>query len=138
MRGIFRMRVYRSGKLVETYEDDNLIVDGARAAVAALIAGEGAEKHIAKIAFGTNGSVPTPDDTELESAFVKPLSGVSYPKTGHAKFTWQLLANEANGLKIIEFGLLCKDGTLWARKVREEAIPKASDIAIVGEWIITH
>jgi hypothetical protein len=41
-------------------------------------------------------------------------------------------------LKIIEFGLLCEDGTLWARKIREEAIPKEADISLEGEWIIIH
>jgi hypothetical protein len=30
-RGCFRMKVYRKNKLVETYEDNNLIVNGAKA-----------------------------------------------------------------------------------------------------------
>jgi hypothetical protein len=30
MRGLFTMRIYRRGNLVETCRDNNLIVDGAR------------------------------------------------------------------------------------------------------------
>jgi len=138
MSGCFRMRVYRKGKLIEQYEDKNLIVNGARQAAAQLIAGSGSGKHIAKIAFGTNGNIPTPDDTEITAPFVKNLSGVTYPVLGRAEFAWKLLASEANGKAIIEFGLLCEDGTLWARKVREEAIPKGPDIALEGEWLINH
>lgn len=138
MYGCFKMRIYQKGKLIETYEDKNLIVDGAREAAAKLIAGEGEEKHIAKIAFGTNGNIPTPSDTAITDPFVKELAGVSYPVLGRSEFSWKLFASEANGKQISEFGLLCEDGTLWARKVRDEAIPKGPDIALEGEWIINH
>jgi hypothetical protein len=138
MQGCFTMRVYRRGKLIEEYKDRNLIVNGAREAAARLIAGAGSGKHIAKIAFGTSGNIPTPDDAEITSPFIKPLSGVSYPGEGVAEFHWSLLASEANGKAILEFGLLCEDGTLWARKVRAEAIPKEADIALEGEWQINH
>ena len=136
MRGCFRMRVYRKGKLIDQYEDRNLIVNGARLAAAQLIAGAGSGKHISKIAFGTNGNIPTPDDAAIASPFVKNLDGAAYPVLGQAEFSWKLLATEANGKAIIEFGLLCEDGTLFARKVRGEAIPKGPDIALEGEWII--
>ena len=138
MKGRFRLRAYRAGKLVETWEDKNLIVDGARRAAAELIAGVGTGKHIAGIAFGTRAAAPTPDDTEITEAFVKKLDGVTFPLPGQACFSWRLDASEANGMDIIEFGLLTEDGTLWARKVREKAIPKAGDIALEGEWIISH
>jgi len=136
MRGHFIMRVYKSGKLFERYEDHNLIVNGAKNAAAHLLAGDMQGKHISKIAFGTSGNIPTPDDTEIVSSFVRNISAVGYPALGHAEFRWNLLASEANGKDIMEFGLLCEDGTLFARKVREKAIPKASDIALEGEWII--
>ena len=132
------MRVYQGGELIETFEDKNLIVSTARDAAAKLIAGNGEGKHIAKIAFGTNGNIPTPDDTEITSSFVKELSGVSFPAVGQAEFSWKLAASEANGKAICEFGLLCEDGTLWARKVRSEAIPKDQDISLEGEWLINH
>jgi len=136
MRGVFIMRVYRDGKLIEKYEDYNLIVNGAKDAAARLLGGDANGKHVSKIAFGTSGNIPTPDDTALASPFVKNISGVGYPSLGLAEFRWNLLSQEANGKPIMEFGLLCDDGTLFARKVREKAIPKESDIALEGEWII--
>jgi hypothetical protein len=136
MRGIFIMRTYRRGKLIEVYKDDNLIVNGAKDAAAHLLAGDGAGKHVSKIAFGTSGNIPTPDDTAVALPFVKNISGVGYPALGNAEFRWHLPEPEANGKLIVEFGLLCDDGTLFARKVREKAIPKESDIALEGEWII--
>lgn len=136
MKGIFIMRVLKKGKLIETYEDHNLIVNGARRSAASLIAGKGKEKHISQIAFGTNGNIPTPDDTEITSPFVKPITSVTFPSDGVAEFHWNLFGSEANGKAIIEFGLLCEDLTLWSRKIREKAIPKEADIALEGEWQI--
>ncbi|GHV90818.1 hypothetical protein AGMMS50268_13210 [Spirochaetia bacterium] len=138
MRGCFKLRVYRNGQVIQTIEDHNLIVNGAQHAAALLSAGDGAGKYIAKIAFGINGNIPTPGDTAITGAFIKPLQGHSYPADEQVEFKWKLMGNEANGMKIIEFGLLCEDGTLWARKIREEAIPKEPDISLEGEWIIIH
>jgi hypothetical protein len=138
MWGCFTLRVYRRGELIEEYKERNIIVNGARRAAALLIAGAGSGKHIAKIAFGTSGNIPTPDDTEITSPFIKSISEVTYPSDGVAEFHWKLLASEANGKAILEFGLICEDGTLWARKVRTEAIPKEADIALEGEWQINH
>ena len=38
-------------------------------------------------------------------------------------------------MNIVEYGLLCDDDSLFARKTRE-AIYKANDIAVDGEWSI--
>jgi hypothetical protein len=43
---------------------------------------------------------------------------------------------EANGKAIMEFGLICTDGTLFARKNRAKAIEKDSDISLEGKWRI--
>lgn len=136
MRGVFTMRVYRKGKLIEVYTDNNLLVNGAKDAATHLLAGDSEGKHISKIGFGTSGNIPTPDDTAISSPFVKNISAVGYPALGHAEFSWRLAESEANGKLIMEFGLFCEDGTLFARKVRKKAIPKESDIALEGEWII--
>jgi hypothetical protein len=136
IRGTFTMRVFRRGLLIEEYRDHNLIVSGAQAAAAHLLAGDGAGKQITKIAFGISGNIPTPDDTEITSPFIKAVSAFSYPAPGQVEFEWKLQSNEANGKAILEFGLLCEDGTLFARKIRQEAIPKDADISLEGEWVI--
>ncbi|MDR2951690.1 MAG: hypothetical protein LBU82_00450 [Treponema sp.] len=137
MRGYFNMRVYRKGTLIEEYREKNMIVSGARTAVANHLMGDCAGGHIAKIAFGTSVNVPTPDDTIIANPFTKPLLAASLLTPTQVEFKWNLLKGEANGKKIIEFGLLCENGTLFARKVRSEAIPKEADIYLEGEWIIT-
>jgi hypothetical protein len=51
---------------------------------------------------------------------------------------------EANGMAILEFGLMSDDGTLFSRRIREDEngtpvnkpINKESDISIIGQWII--
>jgi hypothetical protein len=138
MRGDFRVQIYRRGRLIEAYHDHNLIVDGARDAMARLIMEDVAGKRITHIALGTNGAAPTPDDTAITGTFVKVISGFSYPVPGQAEITWNLSVSEANGLAIIEFGLICADGTLFARKIRENSKPiyKEDDISIDGQWTI--
>jgi hypothetical protein len=136
MRGQFRVKVYRRGKLVEAYEDNNLIVNAAKDAMAAFIAGAGAGKNITGIAVGTNGATPTPDDTEITEAYAKTIDSITFPATGQVEFSWTLTTAEANGKAIKEFGLLMQDGTLFARKHRASPINKESDIALEGQWSI--
>lgn len=147
MRGIFRMRVYKGGELVETFEDHNLIVDGAREQMAHLVAGETTGRKITAVAFGTNGDVPTVDDEEITDAYVKAVDGHSFtipedwpfdtPEKGVVIFNWNLGLGEANGKEILEFGLLTEDRTLFARRIRTKALNKESDILLEGEWVIT-
>jgi hypothetical protein len=96
MRGVFRMRIYRRGTLIEKYEDHNLIVDGARTAMARLVAGNGTGKSISRIAFGTNGDMPVPDNTSIISPFTKIFDHISYPASNQVEFAWSLATTEAN------------------------------------------
>jgi hypothetical protein len=136
MCGVFRMRIYRRGTLIEKYEDHNLIVDGARTAMARLVAGNGTGKNIDRIAFGINGGMPNPSNTSIVSPFTKNFDRISYPASNQVEFSWSLATTEANGKAISEFGLLCADNTLFSRKNRGTPINKDSDIAIEGQWVI--
>jgi hypothetical protein len=136
VEGSFSMRVYRKGKLVETYEDHNLIVNGGREQMARLVAGNVANRHITKIAFGTNGDDPLPPDTAITGAFVKPVTGYEYPAFNKVQINWSLAVNENNGMAISEFGLFCADNTLFARKIRATPLNKEDDISIEGQWVI--
>jgi hypothetical protein len=137
MQGDFYLWIYRRGVLIEAYDEHNLIVNGARTVMAHLVAGDGSGKPINRIAFGTNGAVPSPSNTTITAAFTKAVTGVTYPAVGQVQINWNLLISEANGKGIMEFGLLCSDGTLFARKTRVKAIEKDSDISLEGQWIIT-
>jgi hypothetical protein len=140
LRGVFTMKVYKDGgknrKLIETFEDHNLIVNLARVSMAHLIAGDTANRSMQSIAFGTNGTAPTVDDTDITSPFVKNLGGVTYPQVGQARFSWTLSTSEANGKAIMEFGLLTADGKLFCRRTRSTPINKESDISLEGTWTI--
>lgn len=138
IKGIFRLSVFdaHSGKLLEEYEDRNLVVNGGRTAVTKLLGGDVTNRSITKISFGTNGTAPAAADNAITSAFTKSLGTVSYPTISSVKFDWTLETNENNGMSIREFGLLCNDNTLFARKTRE-VISKNADTRLVGSWEIT-
>lgn len=135
MRGTLRLKVRKNGVVIEEYEDSNMIMNVAKDAMAHLIGGAGSGKTITKIGFGTNGNGPSPGDTGLTSSYSKNVASVSYPATGQAQFNWLLTTTEANGMSIKEFGLICGDTTLFARKTRG-AIEKQDDISLDGSWTI--
>jgi hypothetical protein len=135
--GIFRLKVLKNGEIIEDIEDRNLIVDGARVQMAHLIGGDVTNRQITKIAFGTSGTAPTVNDTTITDAFTKGVSGHTYPENGQVQFSWNLATTEANGMAILEFGLLSQDDTLFARRTRTNPIYKESDIALQGSWTIT-
>lgn len=135
LRGVFVLRVWRDGQIVEEHTDPNMIMTAAKDALARLIGGDGAGKTVTKIGFGTNGNGPTPNDTALTSAFVKTVTGHEYPATGQVRFNWRLDTSEANGKGIREFGLITADDAIFARKTRA-VIEKADDISLDGSWTI--
>lgn len=136
VRGSFMIRIYTNGVLTEEYRDDNLIVDMAKVALTRLVAGEVTGRSVNRIAVGTRSATPIASDVAITSPFVKNIDSHSYPATGQVTFHWSLASTEANGKAISEFGLLCADGALFARKTRTEPINKASDITIDGQWTL--
>ncbi len=135
-RGIFALKVIDDcGNVLENYEDDNLIVNGGRAAIANLIGAATSTKDVTQIAFGTNGALPLLTDTAITGAVTKAVNGVTYPSTGRVQFAWSLELAEGNGTTIREYGLLCQDNTLFARKTRAE-ITKNNTIRLEGTWTI--
>ena len=137
MRGEFTLiGKDKNGNVVLDYSDNNLIVNNAKSALASLVSNVAAEsKVITQIGFGTSGTTPSPNDITLTASYKKNVTSYSYPEPGKVKFSWRLDYGEANGKAIAEFGLLCADGTLFARKVRG-AITKDEDLALEGEWTI--
>jgi len=140
LRGVLKGNVYKGEgderKLIETFEYDNLIVDLARTNMAHLIAGDVANRSMQAISFGTNGSNPTVDDTEIQNPFTKNLGAVTYPAVGQVTFAWNLTTSEANGLAIMEMGMLTANGNLFCRRTRATPINKQSDISLEGTWTI--
>jgi len=144
IRGILNYKVFKNGVLIEEVRGANLILNGARDQMAHLVAGDFTDRNIIKIAVGTNGTPPVVTNETLTGAFIKNLDGYSFPAMGQVQFDWSLGTAEANGLSILEFGLMCEDGTLFSRRIREDElgnpinkpINKESDISIIGQWIL--
>ena len=138
IKGIFRLWVKdATGKVLEQYEDLNLVVNTGRTQASKLLGGDVTNRHVNRISFGTNGSAPALGDTAITGPFNKNVSLVSYPSAGVVKFDWSLELAENNGVTIREYGLLCADGVLFARKTRA-AIDKTSAIRLEGSWQIEY
>jgi hypothetical protein len=139
-RGILRLKIFRSGKLIEDDGGNNLITYYARNTMARYLTGdaEGQElSHlITHVAIGTDGTPPQGDNTSITEPLVKAITGFTYPALGQVQFAWGLDETEGNGMVIYEFGLLTDDGTLFARRTRNAPINKDSDIRIEGFWKI--
>jgi hypothetical protein len=141
MRGTLKYKVYRhvngEKQIVEDYEDHNLIVNRAREQMAHLIAeGNTANREISKIAFGTNGIEANLVDTTIAGAYIKTVDGYTFPTQTKVQFSWSLGVGEANGKAILEFGLICSDNSLFARRTRNTPINKESDLSIEGTWTV--
>jgi len=136
IKGSLTVKVYKNGVLVEETTENNLVVNGGRDQIARLIAGNVTGRSINRIAFGTNGTAPEAADSIITNQFVRPVDGFSYPQMGQVQINWNLPVTENNGMAILEFGLLTTDGTLFARRTRNNPIYKESDISIEGHWTI--
>ena len=138
LKGIFHLKVIcaKTGEVLEDYLDNNLVVNGGRTAVVNLLGAATSGKQLTKLSVGTNGTAPVGTDAAITGAFTKSLGTVSYPTISSVKFDFQLGATDANGIGIREFGLVCTDNTLFARKTRE-LINKNSDIILNGSWTIS-
>lgn len=138
LKGIFILSVIcaHTGEVLEQYEDRNLVVNTGRTAVMLLLGSAASGKQLTKLSVGTNGTAPNGSDTAITDAFTKSLGAVNYPTISSVSFDWTLGAGEANGKAIREFGLLCNDNTLFARKTRE-LINKNADIILNGKWTIS-
>lgn len=133
-RGVFLLRVFKNGDLVETYEDHNLIVDLGRTNLAELLGGDSV-LVIEKIAVGTNGADPVLSDTAITGVFSKAVTATTYPAVGTVQFDWSIETSEANGMTIREFGLLLSDDSLFSRKNRAPIV-KDNTFRLEGVWKI--
>lgn len=131
------INVFKRGVLVETFDEQNLIVDGYKQTHARLLGGDVTNRSVTQFGVGTNGTAPAAGNTALTGAFTKAIDTVSYPATNQVKFDFSLSSAEANGMAILEFGLFTGGGVLYARRVRSSALNKDSDISISGSWTIT-
>ena len=135
--GRLHLEVWRHGRRIEVFDAPNLVVNGYRLVQSRLLGGDVTNRSITQFGVGTNGAAPVPGNTSLTGAYLNALTGVTYPASNQVRFAFELASGEANGLSIQEFGLLCADGTLYARKVRSATLLKDAGISLTGTWTIT-
>jgi hypothetical protein len=136
LKGIFELTIKdKSGKVIEKYEDKNLIVDKARFNMAHLISASANNTYIDAIGFGTGTAPASADDLVLTGSTQIPFDAISYPLNNAVTFEWSLGYSDLVGMSITEFGLISHNGDLFSRKVRS-AIVKADDITMNGKWTI--
>ncbi len=134
--GTLQYDVFRAGRLIESRCDRNLVVAGSKLLLARLLGGDVTGRSVTRIGFGTGGAPPVSADAALTAAYTKNTGAPAYTATA-VTFPFTLDSGEANGLAIIEFGLLSTSGTLFSRRVRGSAINKAADISFIGSWTIS-
>ncbi|MFT8945933.1 MAG: hypothetical protein ABF876_05050 [Acetobacter aceti] len=136
-RGEIQLRIYRGGRCIRTEKMTNLVVSGAAQMKAHLLAGDTSGSYaIAKIGYGTSGTAAQESDTALVTPFIKNVDQVTVNASGDLVASFSLASTEANGLSLYEFGLMSASGILFARKVRDLPLLKASDLSITGTWTI--
>lgn len=135
--GVLCYEIRSGGRVIETVRERNLIVDNSRTIHAKLLGGSFANQPVTQFGVGTNGTAPASGNTALSGAFLKAVDSVTFPAAGQVQFAFSLASGEANGMAILEFGLLTANNTLYARRVRSSALNKASDISISGTWTIS-
>lgn len=136
--GIIRMRIYRGGRCIRVEALQNLITSGAAAMKAHLLGGDTTGNYaISKIGFGSSGTAVSESDSALVTPYVKNIDSAAVNGSGALVISFSLGTTEANGLSLYEFGLLSGSGILFARKVRDLPLLKASDLSFSGTWTIT-
>lgn len=135
------LEIFERGKLIETFDEQNLIVIGSQQVHAKLLGGAVTNQSVTQIGYGTNGTAPVFGNTALTSPYTKLLDSVTYPNTNQVQFNFSLgvggTDTGAYGLAISEFGLLTASGTLYARKTRTAPLNFNSDISFQGSWTIS-
>ncbi len=132
--GHINMVVRKGGKVVDRYDDHNLIVTLGRQRMAELLAGL-SDAHISHIGIGTGTETENIADTSLSDLVLIPLKGAE-AKDKVARFNFLIDTATGNGMKITEFGLFANDGVMFSHRVRTGVIEKADDIEIEGYWEI--
>ncbi len=112
----------------------NMIVSSGYNSVAQALAGV-PDQYIKKIAIGTNGMEPQTTDSEITDAVFFDIESVEYPTPETVRFRFTINYTDAVDMLICEFGLICADGRLFARKTREP-IEKTKLLTITGMWEI--
>ena len=131
----------------EHFEEYNLVVNNGLTMIAYRISDSSdTTSYIYRMGFGTNGDTPYPADTALTNPYINefvsndinnPNTPITYPTFNSVSFSFQLGLQEMNGYTIREYGLICKDGSLFAHKIKGTEVVKTDKVYLTGLWTLT-
>lgn len=136
--GDIHLEVIRDKKIIDKFDDHNLVVDVGRKRLATLAAGKVGsytESYISHIGLGSGSTAETVNDTALENQQLFPLTSIEVDGRD-VKCNFFIANDEAVGLSIHELGLFCADGTMFSHRVRQGIIEKYEDIEVRGYWVL--
>ena len=99
MNGRLHLTVRKNGKVIEHWDDHNLIVDGARQLMAKMAAGI-VSTSITDLGVGSGNAPETVDDTALKNGVLIPIKTRTV-NDKQARFDFFIGTDQANGINII-------------------------------------
>ena len=133
MKGFVKIEIIKDGSVTGVIEGPNIITRYTQELLSKLLVGAPGTVILSKVGFGTGSSTPTPDDTGLTDAYIKPITNYSFPEPGVICINYTLEENEMNGITIREIGLFTSDNKLIARKVLA-GIEKQDILKLNSTW----
>lgn len=136
VNGAFELNVIcaKTGKIIETQQHDNLVVNLGKENIAKLLGGTGYAITHVSVGEGTNSASVT--DTALTNPFTKAVDSVAFPAFDKVRFAFSFDAGDANGMTITELAMVNSNGDIFSRKTRAPIV-KTSAILISGFWTFT-
>ena len=77
--GLFDMRVFRRGTLIEHYQEPNLVVDLYRTALSRLLGNGAANDRVGLFGVGESATAAAAGNTSLVAPYQKAIDGVLFP-----------------------------------------------------------
>lgn len=132
LNGVLTITAFLKGKEVWKKSEHNLIVTSGYLALLSGLAGT-ANKYISKVQIGTNSAAPALTDATITNPV--DLAITKNPSSSKLTITFSIGEMVGNNTTFSEFGLICSDGTLFARKTWPPFL-KIQDLTIDGTWEI--
>ena len=133
IKGFLTLKFYDKGVLVKEDKGNNLIVGYGYAKLLSMLIGTN-DIGIDKIQVGVESQPADGLDTQILSPVNLAITSREITN-GKLTLEFQFGSAQGNGTTFCEFGIILKDGSLFARKVWP-AFNKIEDLTINGTWEI--
>ncbi len=133
INGVLQLKAYQGDNLIWDHEDNNLIVSSGYLALLSGLSGN-SNKNISKVQVGTNSTATNKNDVNISNPLDIDITSFD-PTSSKLTIYFTFGEMQGNDQSWSEFGLICADGSLFARKV-VPTFTKIQDLTIEGIWTI--